>query len=97
VKDRSIQIFNFVDRKKGEPTMLSYTDFPVRQERYKELLQEAEQERLIRAAELRHPGNWRLHRKVADWVGDQMVSWGYKLQRYGATTSPCGPQVAGCQ
>ena len=49
--------------------MLSYTDFLVRQEHYKDLLREAEHERLIRAAGLRQPGNWKLYRKVADWVG----------------------------
>ena len=77
--------------------MLSYTDFLVRQERYKELSQEAEKERLIQAAGLRQPGNWKLYRKVADWIGAQMISWGCKLQRYGTTPSPCGPQVAGLQ
>jgi hypothetical protein len=67
------------------------------QEHYKELLREAEHERLIRAAGLRQPGNWKLYRKVADWVGDQMVRWGYKLQGYGAMSSACAPQVAECQ
>jgi hypothetical protein len=77
--------------------MLSYMDFLMRQEYYKDLLREAEHERLIRAAGLWHSGNWRLHRKVADWIGAQMVRWGWKLQRYGTTPSPCRPQVAGCQ
>lgn len=76
--------------------MLRYLDFLVRRERYKELLQEAEQERLIRAAGLLRPGNWRLRRKVANWVGAQMVSWGCKLQRYGIASPSCCPQVAGC-
>ena len=77
--------------------MLSYTDFLAYQEHYKELLREVEHERLIRAAELRQLGNWRLHQKVADWIGAQMVSWGRKLQRYGTAPPSCGPQVAGCQ
>ena len=77
--------------------MLSYTDFLAYQEHYKELLREVEHERLIRAAGLRHSGNWRLHRKVADWIGEQMVSLGCKLQRYGTAPPSCGPQVAGCQ
>ncbi|TEU13715.1 MAG: hypothetical protein E3J21_17900 [Anaerolineales bacterium] len=77
--------------------MVSYTDFLVGQEHYKELLREAERERLIRAAELRQLGNWRLHQKVADWIGAQMVSWGRKLQRYGTAPSPNCPQVARCQ
>ena len=77
--------------------MLNYIHFLARQEQYKDLLREAEHERLIRSAGLRHSGNWRLHRKLADWIGAQMVRWGCKLQRYGATPSPSCPQVAGCQ
>jgi hypothetical protein len=77
--------------------MLSYIDFLVRQEQYKDLLQEAERERLIRVAGFRQLGNQGLHRKVATWIGAQMVSWGYKLQSYSTTPSPCSPQVAGCQ
>ncbi|MFB0535404.1 MAG: hypothetical protein ACETWR_10515, partial [Anaerolineae bacterium] len=65
--------------------MLSYTDFLVRQEQYKDLLREAERERLIRAAGLRRPGNWSLHQKIAGWLGTQMAGWGCKLQRYGTT------------
>jgi hypothetical protein len=76
--------------------MLNYVDFLARQERYKDLLQEAEREWLIQAAGLRQPGNWRLRRKTAGWIGAQMVSWGWKLQRYGTTPPPCRPQVAGC-
>jgi hypothetical protein len=77
--------------------VLSYIDLLFRQEQYKDLLREAEQERLIRVAGLRHSGNWKLHRKVADWVGAQMVSWGYRLRSYGTAPSACDPQVAGCQ
>ena len=77
--------------------MLSYRDLLFRQEQYKDLLREAEQERLIRAAGLRSPVNWRLHRKVAEWIGAQMVRWGCKLQRYGTTPPTYCPQVAGCQ
>jgi hypothetical protein len=77
--------------------MVSYTDFQVRQQYYKELLQEAEHERLIRASGLRQLGNQRTHRKIANWIGAQMVRWGYRLQRYGTAPLPCYPQVAGCQ
>ena len=72
----------------------NYLDFLVCQEQYKDLLREAECERLIRAAGLRQPGNRRLHRKVAGWIGTQMVRWGWKLQRYGTTPPPCCPQAA---
>ncbi len=77
--------------------MSSYIDLLFRQEQYKDLLREAEQERLLRTARLRHSGNWKPHRKVAHWVGAQMVSWGYKLRSYGTAPSACDPQVAGCQ
>ena len=77
--------------------MLSYIDFLALQEHHKDLLQEAEHERLIRAAGLRRSDNGRLHRKVAEWVGARMIDWGCKLQRYGTTPSPSCPQVAGCQ
>jgi hypothetical protein len=62
--------------------MLSYTDFLARQEHDKELLREAERERLIRSAGLRQPGNWRPHRKVAGWIGAQMVSCGATAQHH---------------
>lgn len=77
--------------------MLSHIDPLVHQEQYKDLLREAERERLIRAAGLRQPGNWKSARKVAGWIGNQMISWGHKLQSYGMASSACGPQVAGCQ
>jgi chromosome condensin MukBEF MukE localization factor len=76
--------------------MLSYIGFLVCQEHYKDLLQEAEHERLIRAVGLRQLGNQRTHRKIANWIGAQMVRWGYRLQRYGTAPLPCYPQVAGC-
>ena len=74
--------------------MLSYEDFLARQERYRDLLREAERERLIWAAGLRRPGT-RVRWKVTDWVGAQMVRWGWKLQRYGSAPQPLLP--ASCQ
>ena len=67
--------------------MLSYKDFLVRQERYRDLRREADRERLIRAVGLRRPGT-RLPWKVTDWVGAQMVRWGWKLQCYGSAPQP---------
>jgi hypothetical protein len=77
--------------------MLSYTDFLVRHEHYRDLLQKAEHERVIQAIGLRHPGDWRLHWKVADWVGAQMIKWGCELQRYATAPPPRCRQVAECQ
>lgn len=73
--------------------MLNLIDL-IAKERYKDLLWEAEQERLIQAAGLRQPGYRRVHRKLAGWIGAQMVRWGSKLQSYGTTPSPCCLQVA---
>jgi hypothetical protein len=70
-------------------------DFLVAQERYKELLREAEQERLIQAAGLRQPGNWRLRRRITGWIGDRMVRWGWKLLGYETMLPPCCTQLAG--
>ena len=68
-----------------DSAMLSRNDFLIRGEHYKDLLREAERERLIRAAGLWQPGDWGLHRKAAGWIGAQMVRWGWKLQSYGTT------------
>ena len=74
----------------GKSVMLDHKDLLVQREHYKDLLQEAEYERLIRAAGLRQPGNRKLHRKVAGWIGAQMVRWGWKLQSYGNNAAtPC--------
>jgi hypothetical protein len=70
-------------------------DLIVYQERYKDLLQEAEKERLIRAARLQQSGHLRLRRTAAGWLGAQMVKWGRKLQSYGTMPSPSCLQVAG--
>jgi len=63
------------------------------QEKYKELLREAEHLRLIQAARLEQPGDGGLLRQVVGWIGAQMVRWGSKLQRYG-TPPPSGYPVA---
>jgi hypothetical protein len=72
----------------------NYNDFLVAQEQHKDLLREVERKRLIRAAKLQRPGNWGVHQKVAGWIGDQMVSWGCKLQGYDTAALACCPQVA---
>jgi hypothetical protein len=69
-------------------------DLTVQRERYKDLLREAEKERLIRAAGLRQSGHRRLGRTVAGWLGAQMVKWGRKLQRYSTAPPSYSLQVA---
>lgn len=55
-------------------------DLLARHERYKDLVHEAEHERLIHLAELQQPDHSGIHWKFTGWVGDQMVKWGSKLQ-----------------
>ena len=74
--------------------MVSYSDPLVRQEQYKDLLREAERERLIRTDGLRQPGHWKMQRKVARWIAAQMVRWDCRLQRHSRTPPLCCPQVA---
>ena len=47
-----------------------------------ELLRQAEQERLARAALLKRKMNWTFHRKVASWLGIHLVRWGKKLEKF---------------
>jgi chromosome condensin MukBEF MukE localization factor len=61
--------------------LLSHLGVLARQERYKDLLGKVEHRRLIRAAKPRPTGSGRLYRKVANWLGTKMVSWGYALLR----------------
>lgn len=64
-------------------------DFLARQEQYKDLLREAERERLIRATAPQSPGLWGLSQQVANWLGAQMVKWGSKPH-------PSSPRAVAC-
>ena len=68
--------------------MLSWTDIVARQERYADLLREAETERLIRQAMGRGRTHGRFHRRALSWLGHHLVTWGCALQeRYGAAAA----------
>ncbi len=67
----------------------SHRDFLVRQEQYQDLLREAEQERLIRAAKLFKVHEWGLLGQTANWLGSYVVKWGLKLQANRPTASTC--------
>lgn len=67
----------------------SHRDFLVRQEQYQDLLREAEQERLIRAAKLFKVHEWDLLRQTANWLGPYVIHWGLKLQASRSTVSTC--------
>jgi hypothetical protein len=59
-------------------------DYLVQKEKFNDLMQEAEQERLLQIAKLQQPDQRGLHRNLAAWIGVQMVKWGAKLQHYGS-------------
>ena len=60
----------------------------IARERDKERYQEAEQIRLIKIDKLHPDYREGMLRKVANWLGSQMVKWGAKLQDYGSTPLP---------
>ena len=72
---------------------ITYLDFLAIQERYKDMLREAEQERLIRAAGIRPGITGRLYRVAADWFSTQIVRLGCALARP-STASACQLQAA---
>ena len=75
--------------------MVNWLDFLVQQERYKDLLREAEEYRLIRKALAGRPRRTRLHCQALVWLGRRLVAWGWRLQeRYGAATATPTLQAA---
>ena len=54
----------------------------VSKEKYKDLRRDAERHQLIQTVRLRRPDKRELLRKMADWIGSQLLTWGSKLQRY---------------
>jgi len=70
--------------------MLFEQDIAMRREQYKDLLQEAEQERLIQALGPRPSASARLYRKAINWLGTQLVSWGQSLLH--PDTTPAGSE-----
>jgi hypothetical protein len=63
--------------------MFSYeTHYMISKEQQKDLQRAAERHQLIKIAQLQQPKNRGLARKMAGWVGPQMIKWGSKLQNY---------------
>ncbi len=54
---------------------LNDIDFIVSQEQHKDLLREAERERLIRMADLHVPSLWQLPQKIANKLRFGMTNW----------------------
>jgi len=59
-------------------------DFLVCQERYKDLLREAERARLVRQARAGQERRNHFYYRALTWLGRRLVGWGWHLQeRYG--------------
>ena len=56
--------------------------------RYKELLREAEQERLIKRALAGREKRDGFYRAALDWLGCRLVEWGESLRQRDDNTSP---------
>ncbi len=63
-----------------------------RMERYKELLREAEQERLITQILAGSEKRDGFYRVALAWLGRRLVEWGESLQQRYDNTSPAGCQ-----
>lgn len=67
---------------------LSQIAFLIHQERYKELLREAERYQLVRQVRAGHERRYLFHRQALAWLGRRLIIWGWRLQeRYGAMTA----------
>ena len=70
-------------------------DVWLQQERYQELLREAENERFMRRVWMASPRYHRLRRRALIWLGQQLVAWGQSLQCHsGAPAHAAGLQAA---
>ena len=68
--------------------MLSWSDIIAHQERYADLLREAERERLVRQVLAGREGRDRFYCRGLTWLGRNLVTWGCRLQaRYSAATA----------
>ena len=85
-------------RGKCEMETLGWRDLLVHQERYKDMLREAESRRLIRQARAEMPQRPPMRYRALGWLGRQLVNWGCRLEeRYRAAAEPSPqPSVANC-
>ncbi len=72
--------------------MVNWNDVLAQQERYKDLLREAEKAQLVRQAAAGRGRRDGLHRRVLTWLGLRLVAWGCYLQaRYGVAVEVAAP------
>ena len=68
--------------------MLSDKDVWMQRERYRDLLRDAEHDRLLQQVHTQNHGQDRLHSQALNWLGRRLVMWGMSLQeRYGSMTA----------
>jgi len=67
--------------------MLSHQDLLLHQARYQELVQRVDKERSLWQILARSKRRNRLHCRVLNWVGSQLVAWGRSLQERNSTTA----------
>jgi len=68
--------------------VLRWSDIAVQQERYRDLLREAETERLLRTAKDPTQSNHRFYGRALTWLGQRLVAWGLSLQKRFDTAAP---------
>ncbi len=65
--------------------MIGENDAFYAEERRKDMLREAEHDRLVRLARPARPRRARFYGRALAWMGRQLIAWGRRLQeRYGA-------------
>lgn len=68
--------------------MLNWNDIVMQQERYQDLLREAQRERLVKQAQQSCKPGHPFYRRALTWLGKQLVTWGLSLQtRFSSATS----------
>jgi hypothetical protein len=66
--------------------MLNWQDIVMQQERYQDLLREAQREWLVKQAQQSCEPSHPFYRRAFTWLGKRLVSWGLSLQaRFGPT------------
>jgi hypothetical protein len=75
----------------------NWWDIEIEFSRHKELLQEAEKERLAKTFLIRQKKPARLVDRALGWLGSQMVGWGLHLQSRCGSQSTCSDkEQLGC-
>lgn len=68
--------------------MIGYHELLMRQEHSRELLRQAEKERLLRQIWPSRRPDERLYGRILNWLGSRLVAWGQGLQeRYGTAAT----------